>query len=338
MAQELTPEAFRKMVLENLPKPRLSGKPNEDLVRAGMQVAFANHFPKALAEALSQGDSLITQTQIDKLGFDMYNISHGTEVGQFIEDAFIGSKPNSNPMADFNFGQIMHDIDSTIGRIGSDVAVQNVQEIKQEMNKLFNNQYYNDISEYYKTSTSGKGAEIKSYKAEGGQAFIAGDFTIGDVDEKGVIFRAIMKLYEKMSTLLLYSIKASYTSEAEGFHRKKEFVIESANIFTELLEDKIVSGFLKKQIYVKPLNINDKSLSAKELGDTVLLASRKYQVGFDFSKMDKTLNTLAKQAGYFYRYKISLWGDNDSRREFFAQVYSMIPENANIRISGRRKK
>ena len=205
-------------------------------------------------------------------------------MGFFAENIMFGGgvKGRSKPYADLSFSQMENEtrrfINETAKRISKRRIAKNKSKDISEVLKNFSKQELGDFFRELNSRTTKAGTELKSYEQK--SKITVGEFTINNphTDDDALI-GAVEKLYSKMNTLFLLSVSHGQTPKGERSLR-----VTAADIFSELIIDKVIVGITSELVSVRVSKTTD--LKGEIIKTT-------YEVEIIYSKLEEFLKSIA---------------------------------------------
>lgn len=315
------------------------------------EISISSYIPLSIAEAFEAG-AAINMSDVTSA------FSHGRKsvadfgrgaIGYFLEDAFFGSNAASSPFADEPFSLMQRDIEERMHKCANDpIERARLQKLKENLAQISRNDYYKTMAEVFGNFPAGE--EIKSKKGNTREIYKnilhIGDTTIEQGED--ILFAAIKKLYTKMGTLLLLSIR--YEDVSNRKYKDNVFLL-AVDIFHELMFDRAIIAFATNLITVTGTQEYEKPVAGS------LINKERYSLQFDFSKLDNFLASMAEKllgdfssttlvadklrASHIYAYDERLFPKSGNQRSLFGNVIEYLKSsgmtNANVRSSSRRR-
>lgn len=277
--KELNGVNFNNTIIDTLQdnfKRFVPAKTNREKNKAALAAVTARNMPIFIANAFRKGKpidgSMFLNSGLNPLSIEDY--SKG-QIGYFMEDLHVGyKKDKTSSLADFNNMEISQQLS------GVDAEIQaNQNKIRQDTLPIMLDYTFDDLSGYLSDLSEGTGTEAKTYSSLT-YGLKVGQFTVkGEQTQEKLLEGAFKKLFEKMNILYLMSTRYA------GAKDKKKIWLQAANLFQELIFDRVVVGFSAGLIEVDVLStdVNAVDSSTGEIG------TASYEIRFNWNKLDDFL-------------------------------------------------
>lgn len=301
--------------------PKISNSVDKDGITNIIKQAMSSHLPEIIAVSLVNNKPIMEDnlnTLISKLpaGSGKYSVDTLQGMGTFMERLAFGLPVDTKPIADLNFNDLIQDLASDIRLSNNDFF-----EVYEDIENLVESEYMKAVANIHGMNNRGDrvyaGGEIKS-KSGVSSGIDVGGFPMSNLltsDGYEIIAEGIRKIYYKMSTLFLMSIR--YDDVAPG--NQRELVFRGAAIFHELIYDKIIEHIVGGGLTVIQ--------TSKQPNKT----ETSYKITIDFRAANKTFRKIGNdvieqvKATGLYAHQINMWDETQGSRErFFSDVVDLM--------------
>jgi len=299
-----SPAEMLKIVQSNIDVNRRLEKINASVIssiREQVMLIMKNGMTEGILEILSgstYGDTgddtwFDASNPLGGRDFPFYDTNSPPRRGQFIEHAVFGSRPNSNPFADFLFseGRAKAASDKLMERFGNSITAG--VELKAITNKTYNLHI-------------GKQTVQQRYNI---------DQKTHMTKDAGALNVAKFKIFQKMNNLLL--ISTMFRTLSNG---NKRWMVTAADIYSQLRED-IINQYLS----VDAISVK---VTEHTLEDGKIVSE--LQITYNFKKLADAFISIARSLEKMYREHSNLWEDATSRRDFFRELSKMAPPGTSV--------